>query len=148
MPAARSRAEVTWQGDLARGSGTFRVGSGAIPELPVSWASRTQRGPGRTSPEELIAAAHASCYAMALSGALARAGTPPTRLEVAAMCTFDQVDGKWKITTMELEVHGAVPGLDQVGFEAAARQGEQGCPVSNALRGNVEIRLAAHLENP
>lgn len=146
MPAAKSRAEVTWEGDLATGAGRVRVESGAIPEQPISWASRTQRARGKTSPEELIAAAHAGCYAMALSHTLAQAGTPPTRLDVAATCSFEQVEGKFKITTMDLEVHGVVPGLDQAGFEEMARRGEQGCPVSNALRNNVEIRVKAQLE--
>ncbi len=143
MAGAQSHAEVVWQGDLIHGSGTLRVESGAIPELPVTWASRTQRSKGKTSPEELLAAAQASCYAMAFSNGLAKQGAPPTRLEVGATCSFEPVEGGYKITTMDLEVRGVVPGLDQQRFEALAR--EQGCPVSDALQGNVEIRVQARL---
>jgi len=143
MPGAQSHADVVWQGDLIHGSGTLKVESGAIPEQPVTWASRTQRSKGKTSPEELLAAAQAACYSMAFSGGLARRGTPPTRLEVGATGSFEQVEGGYKITTMELEVKGVVPGLDQQRFETLAR--EQGCPVSNALKGNVEIRIRAQL---
>ncbi len=120
---------------------------GAIGQLPITWASRTERSDGRTSPEELIAAAHAACYAMAFSHALAQAGTPAESLNVDATCTFEQVDGGFKITTMNLNVTGKVPGMDEASFEKAAQQAEQGCPVSNALRNNVQIRLNAHLES-
>jgi lipoyl-dependent peroxiredoxin len=143
---AERRAEVVWDGDLAGGSGTTSGTSGAFGDLPVSWAARTEAPEGKTSPEELIAAAHAACYAMALSGALARGGTPPERLEVSATCSFDQVGDGYRITTMELDVRGRVPGLDEPGFEQAAEQANDGCPVSNALRGNVEITVTPHLE--
>jgi osmotically inducible protein OsmC len=123
-----------------------KVGSGALRELPIAWASRTESSDGKTSPEELIAAAHAGCYAMAFSHTLSQGGTPPDRLSVNAVCTFEKVGDGFKITTMDLDVQGKVPGLDQAGFEEAARKAEQGCPVSNALRNNVEIRLKAHLE--
>jgi len=122
------------------------VGSGALGALPVTWASRTERSDGKTSPEELMAAAHAACYAMAFSHTLAQAGTPAERLAVSATCTFEQVEGGFKISTMDLNVRGKVPGLDEAGFEQVARQAEQGCPVSNALRNNVQIRVNAHLE--
>lgn len=147
MAKAERRAEVTWQGNLVQGSGKIvSVSSGAIGELPITWASRTESPNGKTSPEELIAAAHAGCYAMAFSNALAQAGTPAQQLFVTAVCTFESVKGGFKITTMDLDVRGKVPGLDEAGFEEAARKGEQGCPVSNALRNNVEIRLKAQLE--
>jgi len=123
------------------------VGSGALGALPVTWASRTERSDGKTSPEELMAAAHAACYAMAFSHTLAQAGTPAERLAVSATCTFEQVEGGFKISTMDLNVRGKVPGLDEAGFEQVARQAEQGCPVSNALRNNVQIRVNAHLES-
>lgn len=122
------------------------VGSGALRELPITWASRTERSDGKTSPEELIAAAHAACYAMAFSHTLAQAGTPAERLMVSAVCTFEQVETGFKITTMDLDVRGKVSGLDEAGFEKAAQQAEQGCPVSNALRNNVQIRVNAHLD--
>jgi len=147
MIKAERRAEVVWEGNLIQGSGkVVSVGSGAIGELPITWASRTERSDGKTSPEELIAAAHAACYAMAFSHTLAQAGTPAERLLVSAVCTFEQVEAGFKITTMDLDVRGKVPGLDEAGFEKAAQQAEQGCPVSNALRNNVQIRVNAHLD--
>lgn len=146
MAVAERRAEVIWEGNLTQGSGRVTPGSGAFPELPVTWASRTERSDGKTSPEELIAAAHAACYAMAFSNTLNQAGSPPERLQVTAVCSLDRVDGKMKITTMDLTVRGRVPGLDQAAFEQAARTAEQGCPVSNALRNNVEISLHPTLE--
>jgi osmotically inducible protein OsmC len=148
MLKAERRAEVEWQGSLIQGSGRLvSVGSGAIGNLPITWASRTERSDGKTSPEELMAAAHAACYAMAFSHALAQAGNPAERLTVDATCTFEQVEGGFKISTMALDVHGKVPGLDQAGFEKFAQQAEQGCPVSNALRNNVAISVNAHLES-
>ena len=144
--AAKRRAEVTWQGDLMGGSGTIdRVGSGAFGPLDVTWASRAEDPQGRTSPEELIAAAHASCYSMALSGALAKAGNPPERLSTAATVTFVPGTG---ITTSELEVEGVVPGLDDDAFRQAAEQAKDGCPVSQALAGNVELSVTARLAQP
>jgi lipoyl-dependent peroxiredoxin len=144
MATAERRAEVVWSGDLKKGSGTFDlVSSGGAHDLPVTWASRTERADGKTSPEELIAAAHASCYAMALSKTLAEQGNEPEELNISAVCTFD-VDQE-KVTTMVLDVRGRVPGLDAEGFQNAAEQGEQACPVSNALRGNVDIQLNASL---
>jgi osmotically inducible protein OsmC len=148
MLKAERRADVVWEGDLLHGSGTIvSVGSGALGALPVTWASRTERSDGKTSPEELMAAAHAACYAMAFSHTLAQAGTPAERLSVSATCTFEQVEGGFKISTMDLDVRGRVPGLDEAGFEKVAQQAEQGCPVSNALRNNVQIRVNAHLES-
>jgi lipoyl-dependent peroxiredoxin len=142
--AANRRAEVTWRGDLMSGSGTIdSVGSGALRDLPVTWASRTEEAEsGRTSPEELIAAAHASCFPMALSHALAQAGHAPERLHVTAESTFVPGTG---ITTMALAVEGVVPGLDEAGFLEAAEQAKENCPVSKALAGNVEITLDARL---
>jgi osmotically inducible protein OsmC len=144
MATAERRAEVVWEGDLSRGNGKFTVGSGAMGEQPVTWASRTERSDGKTSPEELIAAAHGSCFAMALSGALAEGGTPPERLEITAVCTFD-VDNI-KVSSVDLDIRGYVPDLDAEGFQNAVEQAGQGCPVSNALRGNVEIRVNASLD--
>jgi lipoyl-dependent peroxiredoxin len=144
MATAERRAEVVWEGDLSRGNGKFTVGSGAMGEQPVTWASRTERSDGKTSPEELIAAAHGSCFAMALSGALAEGGTPPERLEITAVCTFD-VDNI-KVSSVDLDIRGYVPDIDAEGFQNAVEQAEQGCPVSNALRGNVEIRVNASLD--
>jgi osmotically inducible protein OsmC len=148
MAQIERRAEVTWNGDLASGNGSLTGGSGAFGTLPVTWASRIESADGRTSPDELIAAAHASCYAMALSHALSTTGNPPERLEVSAVCGLDpKSSGGFEITSSNLTVRGVVPGLDQSGFEEMARQGERGCPVSNALRNNVSIGLKATLEN-
>jgi lipoyl-dependent peroxiredoxin len=136
-------ANVTWQGSLAEGSGTIeRVGSGSFGPLDVTWTSRTEEPGGRTSPEELIAAAHASCFSMALSGALARAGTPPERLDVSATVTFVPGTG---ITKSALTVRGTVPGMDEEAFREAAEGAKEGCPVSGALAGGPEITLDASL---
>ncbi len=147
MIKAERRAEATWKGDLPHGQGTVQFGSGAVGTLPITWASRTERSDGKTSPEELIAAAHAGCYSMAFSNTLATAGTPPEQLTVNAVCTLEQVEKGFKITTMTIDVRGKVPGLNQARFEELARQAEQGCPVSNVLRNGLTIHLNAHLEN-
>ena len=144
MATAERRADVVWRGDLFKGSGTFDLASsGAAQDLPVTWASRTEHHDGKTSPADRITAAHASCYAMALSNVLAQMGNEPEELNISAVCTFD-VD-QVKVTKMVLDVRGRVPGLDAEGFQSAAEQGEQGCPISNALRGNVDIQLNASL---
>jgi len=145
MAVAERRANVVWNGHLFQGSGTFDLASSeAAQGLPVTWASRTERPDGKTSPEELIAAAHASCFAMAFSNTLAEQGNEPEELNISAVCTFD-VD-QLKITTVVLDVHGRVPGLDAEGFQNAAEQAEQGCSVSNALRGNVDIQVNVSLD--
>ncbi len=141
---AKKRAEVVWEGSLTDGGGTITsVGSGAVGDLPVTWQARTEEGVEKTSPEELIAAAHASCLSMALSGALAKAGSPPERLDVRATATFVPGTG---VTTMELDVTGRVPGLGAEAFREAAEDAKENCPVSQALKGNVDIRLNAQLE--
>lgn len=147
--AATRTATVTWNGSLAEGSGTVSSGTSAqFTDLPVSWASRTEDPEGRTSPEELLAAAHASCYAMALSGALARNGTPPEHMHVSAAVTFDKVGDAWTVTRSELDVVGVVPGLDEAGFDAIAAEAKDGCPVSRALAGNVELSVHSTVEEP
>jgi osmotically inducible protein OsmC len=143
--ATERRAEVTWQGSLFEGAGTIdRVGSGAFGPLDVTWASRTEQPGGKTSPEELIAAAHASCFSMALSLALAQAGTPPERLSTSATVTFVPGTG---ITSSALSVVGRVPGLDEAGFREAAEGAKVGCPVSKALAAVPDISLDAKLES-
>ncbi len=148
MAVAERRATVVWNGQLTDGSGMLNLeSSGALHAAPITWASRTEQANGKTSPEELLAAAHASCFAMAFAATLARQKTPPQRLSVAAVCALDrQEGGGFRVSTMTLEVRGAVQGLDQAGFAAAAQTAEQGCPISNALRGNVEVRVNATLE--
>jgi osmotically inducible protein OsmC len=145
--AALRRATVTWSGDLASGSGRLNAAtSGAFAALPVTWASRTEQADGRTSPEELLAAAHASCFAMAFSSELAKAGHPPERLEVSAEVSFDRVDGRWTVVSSRLLVRGRVPGLDEAGFRSLAGQAKDGCPISRALAGNVDLAVEAALE--
>jgi osmotically inducible protein OsmC len=147
--AATRTATVTWNGSLAEGSGTVSAATTELfTDLPVSWASRTEDPAGRTSPEELLAAAHASCFAMALSGALARGGTPPDHMHVSATVTFDRVDEKWTVTASELEVVGVVPGLDEAAFDAAAQEAKDGCPISRALAGNVALSVHSTVEDP
>ena len=136
-------ANVTWTGSLMEGGGTIEsVGSGAFGPLDVTWASRTEDSAGRTSPEELIAAAHASCFSMALSHALAQAGTPAERLETSATVTFVPGTG---ITKSALHVRGAVPGMDEAAFFEAAQGAKEGCPVSGALAAVPEMTLHAEL---
>jgi osmotically inducible protein OsmC len=138
------RAHAVWEGDLMGGKGTLtEEDSRVLEDTPVTFASRTQSPEGKTSPEELIASAHATCYAMALSNVLGEQDTPPERLTVDAVCTLD--DEALAITSIDLAVRGEVSGIGEEDFENAARQAEQLCPVSNALRGNVEIRLQAQL---
>ena len=146
--AAVRRAEVTWEGDLARGSGVVTAASsGAFSRLPVSWASRTEQPNGRTSPEELVAAAHASCFAMALSYGLGNAGSPPERLSVTAEVTFDRTDQGFRVQSSALTVRGIVPGMDAAQFREAAEGAKEDCPVSQALKGNVELSVDASLES-
>ncbi len=145
MADAQRRADAVWQGSLTKGSGEVTVASGAAGPLPVTWASRTARPEGKTSPEELLAAAHASCYCMALSGMLDDAGTPPERLEVSATVTFAEVRGGHKTASSALTVKGTVPGIDAATFEAAAAAAKDGCPISGALKGNVELSVEATL---
>ncbi|MEU2989501.1 OsmC family protein [Streptomyces griseoincarnatus] len=141
MATARA-AHTVWEGSLFKGSGVVAFdSSGAIPEQPVTWASRAEDANGKTSPEELIAAAHSSCFSMALSNGLDKAGTPPTRLTTNAEVTFVPGQG---ITGIHLTVEGTVPGLDEAGFVAAAEDAKVNCPVSQALKGT-EITLTAKL---
>ena len=145
--AATRTATVTWTGSLAEGSGTVSAGTSQLfTDLPISWASRTEAPEGRTSPEELLAAAHASCFSMALSGALARGGTPPEHLHVSSTVTFDKVGEQWTVTASQLDVVGVVPGMDDAAFDAAARDAKDNCPVSRALAGNVDMSVSATLE--
>jgi len=145
--AAIRTATVTWGGTLADGEGTVSAGSsGTFADLPLSWGSRTEEHDGRTSPEELLAAAHASCFAMALSGALGRAGTPPDHVHVSATVTFDKVGDAWTVTRSELDVVGTVPGISSADFDAVAEQIKDNCPISRAIAGNVEMAVSATLE--
>ena len=145
--AAIRRATVSWVGDLASGSGELTAGtSHAFTALPVTWASRTEDADGRTSPEELLAAAHASCFSMAFSSELTKAGSPPKSLSVQAEVTADRVDGKLTVISSKLTVTGRAPGLDEERFRALAEQAKDGCPISRALAGNVALSVEASLE--
>jgi osmotically inducible protein OsmC len=140
------RASATWEGDLLSGRGVASAkSSGAFRELPVTWAARTEGPEGKTSPEELLAAAHASCFAMALSAGLARARTPAQRLEVSARVTLDKAEAGYRVTSSVLEVRGSVKGLDSAGFDTAAQAAKDGCPISQALKGNVDLAVKATL---
>ncbi|MFD7712206.1 OsmC family protein [Streptomyces sp. NPDC059785] len=140
MATTRS-AHTVWEGNLLEGNGVVTFDSSGIGEQPVSWPSRAEQANGRTSPEELIAAAHSSCFSMALSHGLAGAGTPPTKLVTSADVTFQPGEG---ITGIHLTVEGTVPGLDEEGFAAAAEDAKKNCPVSQALSGT-NITLSAKL---
>jgi len=138
-----STANATWEGGLRQGRGHFAAGSKAF-EGDYSFTTRFEGARG-TNPEELIAAAHAACYSMALSAGLEAAGTPPTRVATTARCTVEKVGDGFKITRMRLETVGTVPGIDQAAFAKAAEAAKEGCPVSGALKGNVQLELDARL---
>jgi osmotically inducible protein OsmC len=146
MAIAERSAETIWRGSLAHGGGTLTSGSGALGALPVTWASRTERSEGKTSPEELIAAAHASCFSMALSHELTQGGNEPEQLDVTAVVTLDRVDDAPTVTRSALIVTGRVPGIDAAAFEAAAQGAGRNCPISRLLAGgSAEITVAATL---
>jgi osmotically inducible protein OsmC len=140
--AVESSAKTVWEGDLAHGGGTTTPDSGAFPAVDVTWASRTERADGKTSPEELLAAAHASCFCMGLAHELAEAGTPPERLEATATVGFVPGEG---VKSSHIVVRGEVPGIDQDAFSEAAANAGKGCPISGALAGNVDITVDATL---
>jgi len=141
--ATERSASVVWQGDLMNGSGTIdEAPSGAFGPLDVSWASRSEEPNGKTSPEELIASAWASCFAMSLSGRLARGGNPPEKLETSARVTFQPGEG---ITKGVLSVRGTVSGMDESAFKAEAEAAKENCPVSKALAGIPDVTLEASL---
>ena len=142
--ATEKTAKATWEGTLAEGSGKFSLGSGAVTDQGVTWADRAEGG-GGTSPEELIAAAHASCILMALAGGLVRAGAQPKKLESEARATFDKVGEGFAFTTMAISIRAEVDGIDDAGFQQAAEGAKENCPVSQALKGNVEITVDAVL---
>lgn len=144
--ATTRKAHAKWQGDLLSGSGTVRTESSALAETKVTWKARAEEPGGLTSPEELLAAAHAACFAMALSNGLAKAGTPAKEIQTTAACTFEKVGDGFKVTRMALEVRANVPGMDSAKFQEIAKTtGESGCPISKALMGNVAISVSAKL---
>ncbi len=145
--AVVSSATATWQGDLTSGTGEVSSNSSEhLRSLPVTWGARTEDPQGRTTPEELLAAAHASCFSMAFSNGLAKAGTMAERLEVTAEITFDKAEGGWGVKSSHITVRGTVPGADAAAFRQAAEAAKDGCPISKALAGNVELSVEATLE--
>jgi osmotically inducible protein OsmC len=143
---AEKSASAKWNGNLTEGKGTVSTDSGIFRDTPVSWASRTNDTRSETSPEELIASAHAACYAMAFSHYLTQNHTAPESLDVTATVGFGpNPEGGMKVTYSHLKVIGAVPGMDAATFADAAKKAEAGCPVSNALRNNVEITVEGTL---
>ena len=148
MPLAHREATVVWEGTLGGGQGALQDG-GALQRTPVDWASSDEAANGSTSPEQLLAAAEAGCYAMTLALALTRRGKPADRLEVSAACELDRTGSEdpheYRITRVDLDVRGSVPGVDEETFREIARHADEQCPISEALRGKVEVRLTAAL---
>jgi osmotically inducible protein OsmC len=144
MPTRTSSA--VWEGGLKAGKGTYKIGTGAVGGGSYNFGSRFEEGVG-SNPEELLAAAEAACYSMALSGALEKNGTPPTRVSTSAHCTVEKVDAAFQITRMKLDVDAAVPGIDDAKFQELAKSTLVGCPVSKAFRGNMELEVSAKLSS-
>jgi osmotically inducible protein OsmC len=143
--ATHSKGSATWAGDLTGGHGTVSAGNGGFSTLPTSWAARAESRASGTSPEELIAAAHASCFSMAFAGRLAKNGTNAERLDVSATVTFDKTDAGNRIISSALDVTGRVPGIDQATFAKIADDAKENCPVSQALKNNVKLSVSAKL---
>lgn len=146
MATAERRAEIYWEGELAQGAGSFTLGDWMVGETPVTWESRIGPEGNNASPEELMAAAQASCFSMALSSVLEEAGTPPETMNVSTLCALDEVDGRFRIVSIDVDVQGRVPGMDEESFKNVVEQADQICPVTNALRGNVDVRVNPSLE--
>jgi osmotically inducible protein OsmC len=145
--ATTRRADATWSGDLLSGRGNVTAGTtGVFRDLATTWASRIGEPEGVTSPEELLAAAHASCFSMAVSNELAKAGTPPTRIAVTVAVTGDKLESGWTVQSAAITVKGAAPGATEASFREAAEKAKDGCPISKALKGNVELSVEATLE--
>jgi osmotically inducible protein OsmC len=145
--ATTRRATATWSGDLLSGHGTVTAATtGVFRDLPTTWASRIGEPAGVTSPEELLASAHASCFSMACSNELAKAGTPPSALSVQVDVSGDKLEAGWTVTAAAITVHGTVPGATAESFREAAEKAKDGCPISRALKGNVELSITATLD--
>jgi osmotically inducible protein OsmC len=145
--ATTRQADATWAGDLLKGRGTVTAATtGVFRDLPTTWASRIGEPEGVTSPEELLAAAHASCFSMAFSNELAKAGTPPTQVKVSVAVTGDKLESGWTVLSSAITVSAVVPGATEASFQDAATKAKDGCPISKALKGNVDLSVAATLE--
>ena len=146
MPRITRNASVSWKGNLARGEGSISGESGALDGLPYTLATRIGNPEGKTSPEELVAAAVGSCFAMSLAAELTEAGTPAERLDVSSACTVDEVGGRHLVTAVDLEVRGRVPGIDPETFIRTAMEAEQGCTMSTLVRASADVTVKATLE--
>jgi len=145
--ATTRQADATWAGDLLTGRGTVTAATtGVFRDLPTTWASRIGEPEGVTSPEELLAAAHASCFSMAFSNELAKAGTPPTQVKVSVEVTGDKLESGWTVLSAAITVSAVVPGATEASFQDAATKAKDGCPISKALKGNVDLSVEATLE--
>jgi lipoyl-dependent peroxiredoxin len=145
--ATTRQADATWAGDLLKGRGTVTAATtGVFRDLPTTWASRIGEPEGVTSPEELLAAAHASCFSMAFSNELAKAGTPPTQVNVSVAVTGDKLESGWTVLAAAITVSAVVPGATEASFQEAATKAKDGCPISKALKGNVDLSVEATLE--
>ena len=147
MPRVHREAQVTWAGNVARGSGSISAATGAFEDLPYSLATRVEKSDGKTSPEELLAAAHASCYAMSLAGELAAAGNPPEHVDVRAVVTLDQVeDGSHCIVASDIFARARVTGIDPAGFQQVATAASKGCTFSKLIEASGTVTVNATLE--
>ncbi len=147
MSAVRT-ANAIWQGDLLSGSGEVSATtSGVFSSLPTTWKARTEQSDGMTSPEELLAAAHAACFSMASSNNLAKAGFPPERMNVSVEVTADKTDAGWTVLASHITLSARIPGIDDAAFQQAVEAAKEGCPISRAIAGNVELTLDATLES-
>ena len=147
MPQVR-KADASWKGDLATGGGAVSASTSAVfSALPITWKARTEQSGGLTSPEELLAAAHASCFAMASSNNMAKAGFPPERVNVHVEISADKREAGWTVLSSHITLRAKVPGIDEATFRTAVEGAKDGCPISRAIKGNVEITLDAALED-
>ncbi len=147
MPRVQRHADVTWTGSIARGSGSIMAGSGAFAGLDYSAATRIGRSEGKTNPEELLAAAHAGCFAMSLAGELSGIGSPPEQLDVTATVTLDEVEGKGhRIVSSELRARARVAGIDDGAFRRAVEAADEGCPFSALVKASASVTIDAELE--
>jgi osmotically inducible protein OsmC len=148
MPRIERTAAVVWEGTLARGTGRLTAGTGAFSELPISLPSRIGAPEGKTSPEELLAAAHAGCLATGIAGELSKAGTPPDELTISARVVMDEVEGQGHlVVASEVDVRGRVPGIDAAAFERAVAEADEGCPFSTLIKATASVTVRAHLES-
>jgi osmotically inducible protein OsmC len=139
-------ATASWNGTLTEGSGTVSLtSSGIVEDAPITWHARTEASDGQTSPEELLAAAHAACFAMAFTNTLVKAGHQPQAVDITATATFEQRDGAFTVTTMRLQARASIDGIDEAEFQALSATAKEACPISRAIAGNVDVSLDATL---